>query len=69
MSVKRLVIFATVVMILAGLLLSGLTDTTSSMPDTSIADNDLVTVASVEHESDSSASATITWGAAPLPDQ
>jgi len=58
--VKRPVVLAILVVVLTGLLLSGLTDTTTSTADTGIPDTELTTYQAEANNSSASATITIT---------
>ena len=64
---KRRMVLVTLLVILAGFLLSGIADTSASIADTSVPDNEVSS--SVNETADSaSATITITWTTAPLAD-
>lgn len=66
---KRLVVLVTFLVILAGLLLSGIADTSASIADTSIPDNEVTSSVRKANNSSASAIITITWTTASLPDE
>ncbi len=66
---KRLVVLVAVVALLIALLISGLSDTTALVADTGILDNDKASsVGEADNPDSASATITITWTTAPLPD-
>lgn len=67
---KRLIVLVALVSVLAGLVLLGISDTSASIADANIPDNQITSSQSEEDNSDSaSATITITWTTAPLPDE
>lgn len=69
MEVKKLIVLGTLVAVLAGLLLSNITDTSASIADSSIPDNEVASNQSKADNSCASASITITMTTAPMPDE
>ena len=67
---KRLLVLGTFFVILICLFLSGISDTSASIANTNIPDNEVASSVN-ETENSNSASATImiTWTTAPLPDE
>ncbi len=66
---KRLSVLIALVVILAGLLTSAVSDTSACSTETAIPDNEVTSNQSEVNNSSASATITITWTTARLPDE